>query len=512
MLPRLVKNFNGDSYMFTIGCDKEFVVNRNDVCNVFCLPMSDIPVPEPKKNGEDTSVDNCIIQAWRSDFDISNKQAIPLSKLKARMKALVNEVEEFKRYFVIHAMYSFLAPTTYRIALLKLLKAVEKVNEIKTFDWCSCVLKKLKKLLMTITMIQLLRMLVDVWCFCKFYIFIHLNFQGVKESCSIPLIRHWTNAKIKSRINLEIKAGGLGQGPLDTTTYPVLQSPISQSIVAIHELFLLLKRNMNVLSSVQANGFKTLSDLVSNVLSERTVHYLLSILLQFLKLNINVDVGGGVSENLPVRKVDDNDGGGVDENVPIREINDDGGGANENVRVSYKVVLERIIKSNKYLCSQNCGPLVPREDMASLAAPLRIRFCIIDCFALYLNDRACFESSGPRRFCFGARQSFALLYVCENIGQGNISSDVKDLHDLWKGWVSYENRECDIMDAELCDHLGAFLGKRNQPKYSQIPFYRFEIVNLEWRKACFSIPDSGNEVNVIDLLKVNSSYFSELLH
>uniref|UniRef100_A0A803N8K5 Uncharacterized protein n=1 Tax=Chenopodium quinoa TaxID=63459 RepID=A0A803N8K5_CHEQI len=86
-----------------------------------------------------------IIQAWRSDYGLSGKQPLHLSKLESRMVDLVDGGEEFKRCFVLQAMSIFLAPTTNRTISLKLLKAVEKVDEIKTFDWCSYVLKKLKK-------------------------------------------------------------------------------------------------------------------------------------------------------------------------------------------------------------------------------------------------------------------------------------------------------------------------------------------------------------------------------
>ena len=41
------------------------------------------------------------------------------------------------------------------------------------------------------------------------------------------------------------------------------------------------------------------------------------------------------------------------------------------------------------------------------------------------------------------------MHVCENIGKGEVSKAVNDLHGLWEGWVNYENPECDIMDAEL---------------------------------------------------------------
>uniref|UniRef100_A0A803NEA6 Uncharacterized protein n=1 Tax=Chenopodium quinoa TaxID=63459 RepID=A0A803NEA6_CHEQI len=109
--------------MFTIATGKEFVVTRNDICDVFCLPLSDICVPELNKNSEDESVDKRIIQAWRSDYGLSGKQPLHLPKLESRMVDLVDGGEEFKRCFVLQAMSSFLAPTTNRTVSLKLLKA-----------------------------------------------------------------------------------------------------------------------------------------------------------------------------------------------------------------------------------------------------------------------------------------------------------------------------------------------------------------------------------------------------
>uniref|UniRef100_A0A803NDZ1 Uncharacterized protein n=1 Tax=Chenopodium quinoa TaxID=63459 RepID=A0A803NDZ1_CHEQI len=146
--------------MVTIATGKEFVVTRNDIYDVFCLPLSDICVPELNKNSKDESVDQRIIQAWRSDYGLS-------------------------------------APTTNRTISLKLLKAVEKVDEIKTFDWCSYALKKLKK---------------DV--------------QKYKDDETAQN----TDVKIKKRIKLEIKAGGYGQGLLDTFTYPVSQLNFRETV------------------------------------------------------------------------------------------------------------------------------------------------------------------------------------------------------------------------------------------------------------------------------------------
>ena len=233
MLHWLVEHFNGGSCMFTIAAGKEFVVTKNDICDVFGLPMSEIAVPELQKNPEEGSVDKRIIQSWRLDYGLTEKQPLHLSKVESRMVDLDDGGEEFKRCFVLHAMSSFLAPTTNRTVSLKLLKAVENVDEIKTFDWCSYVLKKLKKAVVNYKNDENAQNVSGCLLALQIMYFHRLNFQGEKESSTLPLIQHWTDAKIKKRINLEIKAGDFGQGPLDTLTYPVSQPEVRDPVTPV---------------------------------------------------------------------------------------------------------------------------------------------------------------------------------------------------------------------------------------------------------------------------------------
>uniref|UniRef100_A0A803LV25 Uncharacterized protein n=1 Tax=Chenopodium quinoa TaxID=63459 RepID=A0A803LV25_CHEQI len=448
MLPWLVENFNGGSCMFTVGSGKDFVVTKNDVCGEFCLPMGDIHVPELKKNVEVPSVDNYILQEF------------------------VDGGVAFKRFFVVHAMSSFLIPTPNRKVSLKLLKAVEEVDEIKTFDWYT---------------------------------------------------------KVKSRINLEVNAGGFGHGPLDTSTYPLSHSSINQTAVkqpvtlgsdqgglnvggacssgtidrfvqfelpdgvmtddeikqistnVVHESFLLLKRNMDVFSSVQSKGFKTLSDLVTNVRSERTTSLSYGIIEECMKMKSSAHEFFQFDIPNATNHVEANREEDVPDLVNNKDVPDLGN--NPDIpKLGNNQGVPQPIRSNKTLCLLDFGPvgqkvpfvtmfmrgnarifdslpqlhlevldcsllkdesmnrnenlvtfgmnfLVPREDMESISSPLMIRWCIVDFYALYLNEVACFESSSPRRFFFGVRQSFALLYVYE-LEKGENSGPVKDLHDL----------------------------------------------------------------------------------
>uniref|UniRef100_A0A803MGE8 Ubiquitin-like protease family profile domain-containing protein n=1 Tax=Chenopodium quinoa TaxID=63459 RepID=A0A803MGE8_CHEQI len=438
MLPWLVENFNAGSCMFTIATGKEFVVTRNDICDVFCLPLSDICVPELNKNSEDESVDKCIIQAWRSDYGLSGKQPLHLSKLESRMVDLVDGGEEFKRCFVLQAMSSFLAPTTNRTVSLKLLNVVEKVDEIKTFDWCSYVLKKLKKAV-----------------------------QKYKDD---------ENAQnIKKRIKLEIKAGGYGQGPLDTITYPVSQlnfrgtvfkpaptlgydkGPSTSGTTGRIVAFELPEVSQTELLLSDPHYLKILDGLIDECNKMKSVHDMFRSFYEPTEGNKDF-----VPEKEPAQ--------GFNENIPKDDDNGHGKIVNEGLNGS--------------------GP------SAIIPGPtLNIPVGHID------------QNDPPR---LRANKSLCSL-DCGHVG--NVSSAVKDLHDIWEGWVSYENPECNIMDAdliyfpvlienhyilyvidhtkELCVQMGAFLGKINHPKSSQLPFYGFEVVELEWRKEKVDNLDCG---------------------
>uniref|UniRef100_A0A803MZA6 Ubiquitin-like protease family profile domain-containing protein n=1 Tax=Chenopodium quinoa TaxID=63459 RepID=A0A803MZA6_CHEQI len=424
MLPWLVENFNAGSCMFTIATGKEFVVTRNDICDVFCLPLSDICVPQLNKNSEDESVDKRIIQAWRSDYGLSGKKPLHLSKLESRMVDLVDGGEEFKSCFVLQAMSSFLAPTTNRTVSLKLLKAVEKVDEIKTFDWCSYVLKKLKKVVQK-------------------YKYDETAQNGLLDTFTYPV------SQLNFRETVFKPAPTLGYDKGAST------SGTTGRIVA----FELPEVSQTELLLSNPHYLKILDGLIDECNKMKSVHDLFCGFYEPTEGNKDVvpkkEPSQCFNENIP--KDDDNGHGkivneglngsgpsaiipGPTENIPVGHIDQ-----NEPPR--------RIFRANKSLCSLDCGPV------------------------------------------------------------GNISSAVKDLHDLWEGWVSYENPECDIMDAdliyfpvlienhyifyvndhtkELCVQMGAFLGKRNHPKSSQLPSYGFEVVELEWRKEKVDNLDCG---------------------
>ncbi|XP_056686275.1 uncharacterized protein [Spinacia oleracea] len=222
ILPWLVNSFNGVSCMFSISKGKEFVVTKFDVHDVFCLPMGGgVEIPELKVNRLCPQEDEALKAEWRRRFDVPDNQGISLCKLEARMKQLADGGDEFKRCFVIHALSSLLVPTSNRTVNLKLLKAVEDVNRIRKYDWCSYVLKRLKKVVVEYKKMTTQKHVSGCLLLLQILYFHRLKFQGHVENSGLPLIQHWTDLKVKERISLELKAGGFGKGLLDKVTYPV---------------------------------------------------------------------------------------------------------------------------------------------------------------------------------------------------------------------------------------------------------------------------------------------------
>uniref|UniRef100_A0A803MP73 Ubiquitin-like protease family profile domain-containing protein n=1 Tax=Chenopodium quinoa TaxID=63459 RepID=A0A803MP73_CHEQI len=290
MLPWLVKHFNGGSCIFTIAT------------------------------------------GWRSDYGLSDKQALHLSKLESRMVDLVDGGEEFKRCFFLHAMSSFLAPNTNRTVSLKLLKAIEEVDEIKNFDWCSYVLKKLKKV---------------------------VEKYKNDEKAQNPVIKQ-----------------------------TVVEQP----------------RTLGYDHGASTSGR------IGHILAFDLPEGVMTVLMMKLKKF---------------------------QLMPAKEVVNEGGNSGNGAGPSTKVVPGHIIRSNKSQCSLDYGPVG------------------VDVFfvTLFLKANARIFKSMPQLhleildYCLLKDDS---LQRNENLVTfGDISSAVKDLHDLREGWLCYENPECDIMDAEL---------------------------------------------------------------
>ncbi|XP_056696327.1 uncharacterized protein [Spinacia oleracea] len=139
------------------------------------------------------------------------------------MGELVDGGEMFKRIFVMFAFFVFLAPIANRTVDLDLVKVLEDVDEIKNLDWSEYVHERLCRAIRKYKTSGCLGNVGGCVWVLQFVYFHRLQFRGIAESCSLPLMKHWFGTKIHERLVLEKDSTCFGSGILNTVTYPVCQ-------------------------------------------------------------------------------------------------------------------------------------------------------------------------------------------------------------------------------------------------------------------------------------------------
>lgn len=241
MLPWLIENFDSGSWIQTVGVGKEYVVTPFDVYDVFGIPLNfgknvieSKRVSEkssPKKGNKgaskgklekdaQTSEKQDLKSKWRERFEVGKKDQIPVKLLEAKIASLTKGGDEFKRFFVAHVFSTLLAPSANRTVDLRIVDSLEDVGQIRSYNWCKYMLERLSESVYNYKVYRH-----DCFSGCAVFLeivyFHRLKFRGVEENSSLPLIQHWTDEKVRQRINMEREAKWFGMGVLDDRTYPV---------------------------------------------------------------------------------------------------------------------------------------------------------------------------------------------------------------------------------------------------------------------------------------------------
>lgn len=217
----LIDCFDYGSCMFSIDNSKEFVVTEYDVYDVFCLPLNPNNVEEIPRSANKSNPDFVFKHNWRLNFGLADENdQIPLNLLEDRIPTLDQGGDEFKQLFVMHAVSSFLAPTSNRTADLRIAKAIDDVEQIKNLNWCKYVLEKLCEGVKSYQKGE-----IQNCCGCilmlEIIYFHRLRFRNVELSTSLPLIQHWNDELIRDRIKKEKLSKSFGSGILLCDVYPV---------------------------------------------------------------------------------------------------------------------------------------------------------------------------------------------------------------------------------------------------------------------------------------------------
>lgn len=221
-VPLFFDAFKDGTYVFRASESKEFMITKHDVHDCFLIPYGPKPlplVPIGQESGSNSPENKALKEGWRTKFGIkSSKGSIPLGTIKKAIEADPNGGDNFCRLFVLLCMSSLLAPTSTDGVDFRLLRAVENVSHIHEFDWCTYVLKALVTAGLSVKKRQ--THLLGCIPILMITYFQRYDYRGEVSPHDLPLIKHWDEDRLKSRIMGEVGDGGLGRQTLSSVKYP----------------------------------------------------------------------------------------------------------------------------------------------------------------------------------------------------------------------------------------------------------------------------------------------------
>ncbi|KAL2931730.1 Multidrug resistance-associated protein 1 [Bienertia sinuspersici] len=337
----------------------EFMIDEYNVYDVFGLPLNPTKDVEISRTANERNSDFHIKLKWRNDFNVGPNENIKLGLIEERIKDLDMGREEFKRMFVMHALSSFFAPTANRTADLRIAKCLVDVDEIRTYNWSKYVLDRLCEAMRKYKNGDL-----DYFTGCVMLLqlvyFHRLKFRNKEVDCSIPLVQHWTDENVKDRVSSETKAVCIGCGCLDTTTYPVSKKLRFVDGQAV-------EYSKDLMDEVNYKGKEKSSEDDAN----------------------DFDAGPKVFETM-------------DEivNIVLSVKNMPGG-----LFQIYYLSNILFICAREVMVWLHPNFIIHMDDMVSIGSNSEIFCCVIDCWALMLNENERRKKGEPVKFFFNVSQS-----------------------------------------------------------------------------------------------------------
>ncbi|KAH9614249.1 hypothetical protein KSS87_018331, partial [Heliosperma pusillum] len=246
----------------------EFLLSKFDVHDCFLLPLGHKPlnlVPTGRKKDPLAEKNKQLKDRWRKSYKLSKPgEPIHLGKVLTDLKKDKEGGDKFCRLFVLFSMSSFLEPTTNNTVDMKLLGAVEDVGVINEYDWCSYVLDGVVSAAFVARKSP--RCLRGCIPFLMITYFQRFDFRDEAPRYDLPLIKHWDDERIASRLKakfvdkqLPTTSSGtpqlmLGPSSRSTTDKKFIQIELppgveddaeleARAVDGVHELYLKMQRN-----------------------------------------------------------------------------------------------------------------------------------------------------------------------------------------------------------------------------------------------------------------------------
>lgn len=128
---------------------------------------------------------------------------------------------DFRRLFILFSLSSFLTSTSNRFVDLTTLPSLSDVDKISTYNLCTFILKKLCTDVQKYNFSPNQKYVSGCVLLLQILYFHKLQWHEIAEPCTLPLIQHWNNDKIRTRIKEESAAGWYGHGEWVACVYHV---------------------------------------------------------------------------------------------------------------------------------------------------------------------------------------------------------------------------------------------------------------------------------------------------
>ncbi len=224
LTPWLIERFDPSSYVMSIGDDR-FLLTGDDVYDIFMLPRNpgvEVPISTNYGGGKDDSIsilrEKFVEEAKGWSKIVGNKE-VKLSDVEERLVSLSEGGDEFKRLFVLYVCGVFLAPLPTPYVDKKLLTAVQDVNMIRQYDWCSFVIDRLGAAVNSVLTTDFCSVSGCVQVLVYSYLQ-RFPFRGRLSPTELPLCRHWPDPVVHDRVDYEKKHFSFGDS-LRSDGYPI---------------------------------------------------------------------------------------------------------------------------------------------------------------------------------------------------------------------------------------------------------------------------------------------------
>ncbi|KAL2931296.1 ATP synthase subunit b [Bienertia sinuspersici] len=248
---------------------------------------------------------------------------------------------------------------------LRIVKCLVDVDEIRAYNWSKYVLDRLCEAVRKYKNGDLDYFTGCVMLLQLIYVY-RLKFRNKEVDCSLPLVQHWTDENVKDRVSSETKAVCFGRGCLDTTTYPV-----SKKLHFVDGQ--VIEHSKDLMDEVNYKG--------KEKSSEGHAH------------DFDAEFSGGMPHVSSCQQ-------SITFPLPL--------GA-----PSTEEILSR--ESDLNICEEHAwwevmvwlhpNFIIHRDDMVSIGSNSEIFCCVIDCWALMLNENERRKKGGPVKFFFNVSQS-----------------------------------------------------------------------------------------------------------